>query len=256
VATGALGSVERLPGILIIGPGGTGKTTLAKLLTGHYTHTPFAIPGPYDESYRVERYSLEGPPTAEIVVPPGQEHRREANWDELFVELKAGKFRGIIFLVAYGYHTLGLIRYKDHELYKRLKKKRSFLDAYLEAQRSEELDILRQLSSHITQCQEKLWFLTLVGKEDLWSTRRGDVDRYYRQGEFAAAVEILQQHHGNKRFKYELALASLVISNFTSSMGETLAQNCAGYDQAQQVNSLRRLVELLDSLRKWENEHE
>src|SRR5207244_3297851 len=98
----------------------------AKILTGHYRATPFEVPSAYDESYRIERYVLEGDPSTEIVVPPGQEHRREANWEGLFSQLKAGVYRGVICLVAYGYHTLGRIRYKDHALFALHKTKPQF----------------------------------------------------------------------------------------------------------------------------------
>ncbi len=62
----------------------------------------------------------------------------------------------------------------------------------------------------------------------------------------------LEQANGNEVFKHELVLASLVINNFTSSVGETLAENQAGYDRVLQVKSLRRLVEVFDALRRWE----
>src|SRR4051812_14458132 len=86
-------------GILILGSGGVGKTTLGKLLSGDYDLL-FDLPGNYEESLNIERYSLKDPPEVEIVVPPGQQHRREATWSELQADIGAGKFRGIILLAA------------------------------------------------------------------------------------------------------------------------------------------------------------
>src|SRR5262249_9608749 len=66
---------EPLPGILVIGPGGTGKTTLARLLSGDRPADPLELPGEYVESMQIERYEVENP-SAEVIVPPGQHRHR------------------------------------------------------------------------------------------------------------------------------------------------------------------------------------
>src|SRR4051812_33966990 len=80
------GKTEAAPGILIIGPGGAGKTTLARLLSGEvdWFGDP---PASYTASLNVERYSLLGPPAAEVVIPPGQPHRRGTHWPDLLAGL-------------------------------------------------------------------------------------------------------------------------------------------------------------------------
>lgn len=117
------------PGILIIGPGGTGKTTLAKLLAGEYNGLLDSF-GEYAESLDIERYSLKEDSEIEVVVPPGQEHRRETSWADLHADIGTGKFRGIILLAAHGYHNLGRVSYKNHRLYRG--DKDDFLASYLE----------------------------------------------------------------------------------------------------------------------------
>jgi nucleoside phosphorylase len=240
------------PGILILGPGGVGKTTLGTFLSGNEDRSPFAPPPVYNESASVEKYALkrDSGPEAMILVPPGQEHRRERSWDELYRDLRDGRFHGIILLVAYGYHTLGQLRWKEHSLAKTHTKKSEFLTGYLKRQRGEELKVLKEMTPHIRECKTKLWLMTLVGKEDLWFHHRTKVEHHYRTGAYGQVIRELA--HDNERFKHEIVLASLVINNFTSSVGETLAQNRAGYDRARQVNSLRRLVEAFDDLRRWE----
>jgi len=141
-------------------------------------------------------------------------------------------------------------------LAKTLKRKTpaAFMNAYLESKREEEVNVLKELSPHIESCKTNLWLMTLVGKQDLWHSKRTNVEEFYRTGPYGALIHELVRAKSSKVFKHELVLASLVISNFTSSVGETLAQNQAGYDRTFQVNSLRRLVEILDSLRRWERE--
>lgn len=245
---------ESAPAILILGPGGVGKTTLGRFLSGNEDRSPFASPPVYNESTSVERYVMkpEGGLEAKIVVPPGQEHRRPRDWEGLYSDLREGYFHGIIFLVAYGYDSLGRIRWKEHILARKHTEQPAFMKAYLERQRKEELNVLKEIASHVQECNTKLWLMTLVGKEDLWYSERPAVLKHYETGAYGKVIRKLEQAKGNEVFKHELVLASLVISNFTSSVGETLAPNQAGYDRVLQVNSLRRLVEVFDSLRRWE----
>jgi hypothetical protein len=55
--------------ILIIGPGGTGKSTLARMLSGEFDWL-LDSPWRYDESIGVDRLKLKADPAAEIVVMP------------------------------------------------------------------------------------------------------------------------------------------------------------------------------------------
>src|SRR5438105_3969285 len=57
----------------IFGAGGTGKTTLANLLSGKLDLGSRI--GPYEESYEVDRISLPGNLVCTMLVAPGQEHR-------------------------------------------------------------------------------------------------------------------------------------------------------------------------------------
>lgn len=45
---------------------------------------------------------------------------------------------------------------------------------------------------------------------------------------------------------------SLTIQNWTTRVGERLRPNAEGYDRTLQAESVRRLLEMMDALRKWE----
>src|SRR5207253_6482406 len=129
-------------GILIIGPGGAGKSTLAALLAGTFDWL-LSEPWRYDESFGIEEFSLKDDPKTNIVVPPGQTARRETAWADVERDLAAGKYRGVIVVNANGYHTLPRQSYKAHGLYGG--NKEAFLTAYLKACRDDEVTVLNRV---------------------------------------------------------------------------------------------------------------
>jgi hypothetical protein len=52
--------------------------------------------------------------------------------------------------------------------------------------------------------------------------------------------------------RHETAFASLLISNFRDGEGEVLRANNEGYDHKEQVDSLRRIFEIVFDLIEWE----
>jgi Rad17 P-loop domain len=241
-------------GILIIGPGGVGKTTIARILAGDVDGALTDATGKYKESLSVEKFGLDDDPDIGIVVPPGQEHRRQGTWKSLYSEIASGRYRGIILLNAYGYHTFG-IGYKDHRIYQKvanLKHKRKFLSDYLENRRIDELGVVERLSPHVQQCQDKLWVLTIVAKQDLWWKERDQVSQHYLHGLYEAAIAGMFAQHDPAKRRHETSFVSLVINNFKDGEGELLKANTAGYDHEAQINSLRHLFEKVFDLIAWE----
>ncbi len=242
------------PGILIIGPGGVGKTTIARILSGDFDRVLTDASRDYQESLNVEEFSLKDDPKIGIVVPPGQEHRRPSTWKELLSEIASGKYRGIILLNAYGYHTFG-IGYRDHRIYLEIaspRNRQKFMSAYLENRRLDELSVAQKLAPYVQQCQGKLWVLTVVAKQDLWWTVRDQVSQYYSHGPYQSEMVAMFAQHDPLSRRHETAMTSLVISNFRDGEGEILQANNAGYDHREQVDSLRRLFEIMFDLMKWE----
>lgn len=244
-------------GVLILGSGGVGKSTLGKILSGEYDLL-FDLAGEYNESLFTETYLQGGPDGVAMIVPPGQPTRRAVTWDEMFQDLAGGKFRGVMLLGSYGYHnhTIGPnVSYKQHPLYvgqAQPRSKERFLKAFLDQRRAEEVDLLRQLAPHLTVAPGKVWFLTVVTKQDLWCDDQIDVEAFYRGGDYGRIVAGLLGTRGTARFRHDLALASLVIRKFATGTGEVLRPNTAGYDHHDHAQALRRLFEALDSLRQWE----
>jgi hypothetical protein len=199
---------------------------------------------------------LEDDADVQVIVTPGQPHREKTYWQDLQSEIAAGKYRGVILLTAFGYHTLGQgVRIKNHPLYEAGGKHPTveFLGRYLPDRRADELRVLRQLVPHLRACNQKVWLLTVVAKEDLWNDERSVVETYYRTGDYGSEVAALVAAKNAASFRHELAFASLVINNFTTSAGDLLKRNLEGYDHKAQVESVRRLIELVDGLKDWES---
>jgi len=238
--------------VLVIGPGGTGKTTLARMLSGQFDWLRDS-PWRYDEDVGVTRFKLKADPAAEIVVLPGQEHRRHASWAGVGKDIASGSYHGAIVVSAFGYHSLSRRSYKDHELYEPERDKDTFLKKFLAANRQDENRCLRQLVPFIKECPRKFWVLSAITKQDLWRTQESVAESWYRDGDYGTSIQEIAQHN-RTTFRHEPHLLSLVIGNFVTSKDETLAKNAQGYDHRAQIESVRRLFEILDGLRKWGSE--
>lgn len=241
------GGEKGSPGILILGAGGVGKSTLGKLLAGEYDPL-LDPPGQYKESVGIEHYSLPDSPGVEVVVPPGQKHRRAATWSELLKTIAKGKYRGIILMSAYGYHSMST-GYKASELFAGNKEK--FIEAFLKDRRKEEITILKELAAVLKTNPGKMWLLSVIAKQDLWYPERVKVGKHYSEGEYAKEIAAVVGHDP-RQFRHEFAFASLAISNFTSATAESLRPNVEGYDHGMQIGTLRSLFETVDALREWE----
>jgi hypothetical protein len=240
------------PGILVIGPGRTGKTTLARLLTGENDHPLSAEPWVYRENLTKEKFRLSDDPATEFEVFPGQDAHRPQEWKDLRKELVSGKYRGVILTMAFGYHSFSGIGYKEHKLYKG--DKPNFLSDLLVANRAEEIRLIEHLRPALESISGKLWVLVVVAKQDLWWPERTVVRSHHEDaaGPIAAIFDAIRAANPAVDMRTQTAYTSLVIANFRTTVDEILKKTAEGYDQREQVTSQRRLLEILDDLRTWE----
>lgn len=234
--------------IVIFGPGGTGKSTLGNLLIG--TYKPGATSTKYQESISIEKLALQDDVVGQVLVAPGQRHRRKRTWDELYQDVASGKHVGIINVVSWGYHSFTNPTYRELSIYEAGMTSQQVMDTYLKQQQGIEMEIIRDLVPHLCAAKGKLWMVTLITKEDLWWKQRVAVEHHYRQGKYAEHIQDVTKKLGERNFTHEYVSASLVMSNMTTTTGEPLALTSEGYDQNIQADHLQRLLDAIDALAK------
>ena len=229
------------------GPGGVGKTTLGKLLSGEYSIE--SVPPDYDLSIESEEYGIRGRFFVGLSVPPGQEDKRGYHWDELYRDIADAKRYAIIKVVSWGYHSLAKIEKSNHRLFVPGMNDADFLSKFLEDRRAAEISVLRELLPHLKTAPGKLRMLTLVTKQDLWWSDRSAVKAFYEGGEYNALIEELRNHKGIANFSHDYVSASLNLLNFRTYDGTVLTKTIAGYDSAlwivnfnNAINHIRGLV--------------
>jgi hypothetical protein len=234
--------------ILIIGPGGVGKSTLAKLHAGQLDWL-LGEPWKYEQSFAIQETKLHGSDNIEVIVAPGQSLQRNLQWDGLGTEIAQSYYQGVIVVSAYGYHSR-IGRYQDHALYQN--NKETFRANYLVSCRNTEIESLKILKQSILTNTKKCWLLSVIAKEDLWYSEKKQVEEWYLTDRYGSLIQSLMGQNGTRRLRVETVAVSLLIHNFRAENGEIVAKNVAGYDQRLQIDSIQRLLELIAGLVEWE----
>lgn len=232
--------------IAIFGAGGTGKSTLGKLLSGEFELS--GLLQTYQESISIEQYKLESNKIGSVRVAPGQK-RREDTWDDLLRTLVGGKIKLIIHVVSWGYHSFGEFSYTQHQLYQSGMTLEEFLREYAAVCRNRELDVLRRIEPHLSIAdQRKTIVITLVTKQDLWWNNRLEVNKHYVEGAYEQLIQNIRNQRGANNFIHEYRSTSLVMENFLSGDNELLIPTTQGYDQRLKVANFRYFLNAIKSL--------
>lgn len=232
--------------IAIFGAGGTGKSTLGKLLSGEFELS--GLLQTYQESISIEQYKLESNKIGSVIVAPGQK-RREDTWDDLLRTLVGGKIKLIIHVVSWGYHSFGEFSYTQHRLYQSGMTLEEFLREYAAVCRNRELDVLRRIEPHFSIAdQRKTIVITLVTKQDLWWNNRLEVNKHYVEGAYEQLIQNIRNQRGANNFIHEYRSTSLVMENFLSGDNELLIPTTQGYDQRLKVANFRYFLNAIESL--------
>ncbi len=235
--------------ILILGAGGTGKSTLGKFLAGDFG---FPFSSQYEESISIEEYSMEDDPSVEIVVPPGQEDRRPVTWVDLLKQMQRGDIGGVILVSSFGFHSF------DGELEQQKLfdgSRARFLENYLKEKRDIELQILGNLVSSFPT-ERKIWMISVFSKEDLrcGNPEAKNFDNWYFESGYDGKIKEIQNRLGIINFRHEKVSVALTIQNFSDGSGKILHRTSAGYDFPRYGESLYRLFRVIQKLVEWEDQ--
>jgi hypothetical protein len=231
--------------IPVFGDGGTGKTTLGKFLAGELD-TSIALPA-YRESIVSESRSLPGEIPCVFLIAPGQKRKRPATWPDFYRLLAGGMARGVINVVAYGYHATELEQTR-HQVYRKGMTNAEFADAFLAYNREQEIVALRELAPHLQAAQGKIWMVTLVMKQDLWWPNRAAVSAHYMRGEYGDLVKGVSNFKGAENFIHHYYSASLIPENLKTKDAVLVASTASGFDQPLRTANLHNFVQGLNDL--------
>jgi flavodoxin len=229
--------------IVVFGSGGTGKSTFGKMISGEADPNILAT---YRESRTTEEFKFTRDKLGIITIPPGQ-GRRDDEWLAAFRQVTDGKFRIIINMVAYGYHSFGELSYTESKYYTRGMTVEEFLEIYTEKCRQEEINYLKQIAMPITMSKAvPTLMMTLVSKQDLWWHDRETIKKHYCDLEYRSIIDGILSTKGTAGFSHEYVSASLLINGFTSGIGEPLKSISTDYSQPLQFNNLADVFQKID----------
>lgn len=228
----------------VFGAGGVGKSTAAKLFE---SRDPLSLTAAYEPSKTFDSRKLVGDIPGLLIAAPGQPRRIPQHWPALQKKLITGESFGLINVVAYGYHSLEVDSYKEHDFYEAGMTVTAFSKKYTEAMRALELELLRKLLDGLTAGAPR-WMITIVNKQDLWWHERKAVQSHY-EGPYTAPIGDLEKKVGKANFQHEIVPVSLTQVNLMSD-GDPLAEVNRGCDNVTWLRYLQSMYETIYGLLK------
>lgn len=156
-------------------------------------------------------------------------------------------YDAIVHVVSFGYHSLTVHDWKDHDLALDAANVASFVDKWTEIARTIEIDALMEVRHALENAGGRLRMITLVNKQDIWWPQRRDVERHYSAGEYGRIIQEIGQARGRDRFDHSLLQCSLRLLNFRVPE-QVLKATAAGYDHVQQSTSVTDLERQLRAI--------
>lgn len=221
-----------------MGAGGVGKTSISLLLADKKDEIPFE----YDSSISLEGEQF-GKST--LIVAPGQETRADNYWMAIQKDLNDGKIKGLINVVAYGYHAIETSSLSDLSFYTSEMTNEDFILQYVASKKQQEIDLLKQLANSLRGFKKEIWMLTIVNKQDLWWDDRNEVMEFYTKGVYNDTIQELSSKIGANNFTHEYVSMSPIINNFRVNQ-HVIKPNSTGYDQLLQKLNESKVLEILD----------
>lgn len=236
--------------IIILGPGGVGKSTLYQTLTGV---DPLFFSYSYRPTRRPVKQTLVFPSNIDnrmVEDTPGQDELKDSEWwIKKQQDIINGKYSGVIFVCAYGYHNYSLPK----NVYASNKGWDSFLTKkYLDNMRKKEESDFEKLSEIIKLAtRAKMWLLFFVAKQDIWFEDEQVEVFYRRDGIFLEKIEDIIRNLSIQRFQHRIIGGSTVIRNFVDDDGDVEEYHSVEYDSERQVASMKRFILSLYDLIEW-----
>ena len=234
--------------IAIFGAGGTGKSTLGKVLAGEFGLDN--ILQPYRISSRTEELKLDSNIPSSILIVPGQPGFLN-EWDEPLRKISNSQIDLIINVVSYGYHSFtrsGYLNYQNHPDYQPGMTVDNFVATHSGKNREMEIELLNKMAPQLSLVHRKRTvMITLVTKQDLWWVNRQVVQDYYQSGDYDQIVQDIGNKLGRNNFIHQYISLSLLTENFRAGDGEMLIPVAEGYEQRIQVLNLYQLLDFLEN---------
>lgn len=162
--------VRKSPGperILIAGTGGTGKSTLLKLLTGKGSE----VDPRYVQSNVIEHGSLFGDVFGTIWCMPGQDNPFDlqlSSPSSSFISNKVGSTTGILIVVAFGYNTI------------RNASIQSLPEGVRPQRLQEESELFAALGKMAGKFKRLRWITIVINKRDIWLDQEAECESHYQ----------------------------------------------------------------------------
>jgi hypothetical protein len=230
--------------LAVFGAGGAGKSTFGRFIAEEGDVAPEA----YEESITDEVYDVPRALRGKLTVVPGQRDRMGDYWSAQYRELAKGRTRGLVNVVAYGYHTFKMSYRDASSIYRDGMAPAQFVADHTAARRAREVELLAEMQPRLEDADGEPWMITLVTKQDLWWDERDDVEAFYRDGRYGDIIRAIQAKRGARHFQHEYVSASLVLSNFVSGTGELLKRTTAGYDDHLKLAHQGQLLRVIHDL--------